>query len=162
MTRLDRYKRTMRRTRFFGIVGAALLIPAVCYDVSRVFGAILRYEGQIENSVMHGQLFIIVLAGLVGILALLRIAMLTIFIADAYIWISLSWLLLATTICAYISRSIPLIPIAHCNEQELCFGLYDQSYSYNSVNLIGCAFLILSLVRFLLTSAYILTRPRLV
>ncbi|MBK8467456.1 MAG: hypothetical protein IPL32_16695 [Chloracidobacterium sp.] len=152
----------MRQTRIFGILGASLLIPAVADDISRIFGAILLYEGEIENSVVYRQQVLIVLAGLVGILALFRIVMLVVFKTDAYIWIALSWLLLAIAICGYILRSIPSIPVHHCNDQGICFGLYDATFSLNSITIVGCFFMILSLVRFLSTLAYVFKQRRLI
>lgn len=157
----EQYKDAMHKSRLIGIVAALLIVLCVVREVSRFFTALSIHEELIAVAVIRKELCLIGFAVLVSIVALWRVVILAWSRSHSYVWQILSWWLLVLGLSSYIWLAAPANPSSVCDENGVCFGIYDMRNYTNFVAISGLLFILLSLFRFLATVAYVVTRNRL-
>ncbi|MFN0138478.1 MAG: hypothetical protein ACKVQW_00130 [Pyrinomonadaceae bacterium] len=157
----EEYRKAMRGTRLIGIVGALAIVLCVAREVSRFFWALSIHEELIAVAVIRKELSLTGFAVLVGIIALSRVFVLAWSRSVSYKWHVLNWWLLVLGLCVYIWSVMPVNTSTVCDDNGVCFGIYDIRDNTNFVAIGGTLFILLSFFRFLATIAYAVTRNRL-
>jgi hypothetical protein len=149
----------MHSSRAVGISGASLIVCAVLYEVSKFLTFLSGNEGSIGIAAIRTEIYLAGLAIIVAITAMFRIVVLAARI-KWFGWQIFSWFLLSSVLCLYIWLRSPSNPSEYCDENGVCFGIYDMRDYTNWVAIAGTIYILFSVVRFLFTSAYIFVRQR--
>jgi|SRR5688572_12275195 hypothetical protein len=155
------YRDTMYRTRAIGVVGAGSVVAAVVLEVLRIFKALSIAEGPFEKDLMWNVLGSLTLYTIVGVFFISRIWILLSSTHNQYYRQVASWICACTSIgaCAWFIAP-PSSPTYQCVEESgrVCFGIYEMSRSADLVVLSGLLFMLLGILRAVVTGVYAATK----
>lgn len=143
---LFEYKDAAHRTRWIGLIGAALMLAVVARELIGLYIAVswaeVPFQGDFAEVVMAQAWMLVLLGGS----SILRAVFLLIFKPERYSWIALSWLLSFAAVIFYLWQTIPS---------------YGHSGSADWVGLACLGFLTFSFFRVLVTATMAGSRYRL-
>jgi hypothetical protein len=149
----------MRSSRAVGIVGASTIVCAALYEISKFLTALSVNEGSVGIEAIRKEVYLAGNGVCVVITATFRIVVLTVRL-KWFGWQLVSWFLLFSSLCLYFWLSRPPNTPPICDENGVCFGVYDMHSYTNFVSITGTFYILLSVLRVLFTSAYVLGRQR--
>lgn len=157
--RVERYKEAMRKSRTIGIVGALVLVLCAVREISRFYSA-LSVNEMVGGAAIQKALLTAGLAALVGIIAFWRACVLA--WSRSYGWQLFSWWLVVVAFGVYFWRKAWLRQQNMiCDENGVCFGIYDMASGTDFLLLGGTVYMLLSMLRFIATTVFAATQNRL-
>ena len=149
-------------SRWIGILGSSLILLSAVRETIAFYIAFSVNEVGMEVAEVRFQFYLACLGAFIGIIAITRVAILLTNARPYSVQIT-SWCLLAISLLVYLYLNQPVDhpqPVCDGQGEKICFGIYDMGNRLDLIEVVGVLFVVLSSLRFLVTSFYVGTRPK--